>query len=286
MTDLRHADADLGDVRLHYVELGEGPLVVLLHGFPEFWYGWHRQLAPLANAGFRVVVPDLRGYNTSSKPPGVAAYRTGRLAADVRALIREGGAARARVAGHDWGGMVAYTLAAEHPEAVERLAILNAPHPRVFARRGLPDPRQIVRSWYALLFQMPWLPERALRAGNWRLLREGMRREARPGAFSDDDLARYVEAWSQPGAITAMLHYYRAALRHPPSAAMADTPVQAPVRVIWGERDPHLLPSLAEPSHDDVPGLESVIRLPDASHWLQHDQPERVAALLVEFFST
>lgn len=280
---LRDGYADLGEVRLHYVEAGQGPLVLLLHGFPEFWFGWRGQIGPLAAAGFRVVAPDLRGYNLSGKPDGVRAYATERLARDVRDLIRERGESAAFVAGHDWGGVIAYTLAARHPEVVRRLAILNAPHPRHMARTLLRRPDQLLRSAYALFFQAPWLPERVLRAGDWRILRAGLVRSARDGAFTSKDLARYVEAWSQPGAATAMLRYYRAAVHGLPGAAKPGQ-VTAPTRVVWGERDPALRPSLAEPSRDDVPGLERVIRL-EASHWVQHDEPERVAELLIEFFS-
>lgn len=280
----RDGFADLSEVRLHYMEAGEGPLVVLLHGFPDFWYGWRHQIAPLAAAGFRVVAPDLRGYHLSSKPHGVAAYTTARLAGDVRDLIRERGEASAFVAGHDWGGVIGYALAAEHPEAVRRLAVLNAPHPRRMARDSMRKPDQLLRSSYMLFFQAPWLPERTLRAGRWAVLRRGLRRTSRPGAFTDDDLARYVRAWEQPGAATAMLHYYRAALRRLPSTAEAK-PVTVPTRVIWGERDVALRADLAEPFRRDVPGLERVVRLADAAHWVQLDQPEAVARLLIEFFT-
>jgi epoxide hydrolase 4 len=128
--ELREGYAEVGDVRLHYVEAGDGPLIVLLHGFPEFWFGWRLQIAPLAAAGFRVVAPDLRGYNLSSRPAGVAAYAADRLAGDVRGLIRERGAKSALLVGHDWGGTVAWATAMNHPEVVDRLAILDAAHPR------------------------------------------------------------------------------------------------------------------------------------------------------------
>src|SRR5688500_15664384 len=187
LADLREGYADLSGARLHYVEAGQGPLVVLLHGFPEFWYGWRGQIGPLAAAGFRVVAPDLRGYNLSSKPRGAAAYSTAKLAADVRDLIRERGAEQACVAGHDWGGVVAWVTAMRHPKVVRRLAILNVPHPRRFVRGAARHPDQWLRSWYTLAFQLPWLPERVIRAGRFRLLREGMRRDAAPGAFSDAD---------------------------------------------------------------------------------------------------
>jgi pimeloyl-ACP methyl ester carboxylesterase len=146
---VRHGHADLGEVRLHYVELGEGPLVVLLHGFPEFWYAWRHQIPALAAAGFRVVAPDLRGYNTSAKPPGAGAYSIAHLAGDVRDLIRERGEQHAHVVGHDWGAAVAWGTAAIHPHVVQRLAILNLPHPRRMME-GLRHLEQLKRSWYML----------------------------------------------------------------------------------------------------------------------------------------
>jgi epoxide hydrolase 4 len=283
-TDLRHACADLAEVRLHYVEAGDGPLVVLLHGFPEFWFSWRFQIPALAAAGFRVVAPDMRGYNLSSRPAAVSAYDLDRLAGDVSDLIAERGSERASLAGHDWGAGVAWWTAITHPEAVERLAILNVPHPRRFLH-GTRHPRQLLRSWYILLFQLPWLPERLLRAGNWRALRYGFEHDARPGAFSREDIDRYIEAWAQPGAATGGLNYYRAMLRRSPRRVAARIqPIQAPTLVVWGERDRYLGPELAEPGRADVPNLQSVVRL-DASHWVQHDQPERVSQLLVEFFS-
>lgn len=262
--------AELDGVRLHYVEQGEGPLVVLLHGFPEFWYGWRHQIAPLAEAGFRVVAPDMRGYNLSSKPRGISSYDIGLLAQDVKELIEERGESKAHVAGHDWGGAAAWATAGLHPEVIERLAILNAPHPRVFIEH-LKSPRQLARSWYMGLFQLPWLPEQL-----------GKRFADQ---FPERERARYEEAFAQPGALTAMLNYYRAMTRDTPWGAQRRIrTVDAPTRVIWGERDRYLGSDLAEPHRADVPNLEQVIRL-DTSHWVQHEAPEEVAALLVEFFS-
>ncbi|MGI8716109.1 MAG: alpha/beta fold hydrolase [Solirubrobacteraceae bacterium] len=280
----RHGYAELSEVRLHYVEAGEGPLVVLLHGFPEFWYSWRRQIPALAAAGFRVVAPDMRGYNISSRPGGVAPYAMQRLTGDVRELIRERGAERAMLVGHDWGGAVAWATAFTHPEVVQRLAILNLPHPRRLLR-GLRTPRQLRKSWYMILFQLPWLAERLTARDRWEGLRHGFEHDARPGAFTAADIDRYVEAWSQPGAITAMLNYYRAAFRRAPWRSEAEIrPVPAPTLVIWGDRDRHLGSELAEPDHADVPRLERVVHLP-ASHWVQHDEPEEVSRLLAEFFS-
>jgi epoxide hydrolase 4 len=283
---MRDAYADLGEVRLHYVEDGEGPLVVLLHGFPDFWYSWRFQIPALVAAGFRVVAPDMRGYNLSSRPVGVSSYAPARLAADVRDLIAErGGGSPALLTGHDWGAAVAWLTAIRHPEAVQRLAILNVPHPRQMTEALRRPGRQLLRSWYMFFFQLPWLPERLLAAGDWRGLRRPFQ-DARPGAFTPADLELYKQAWSQPGAATAMINYYRAALRRPPGGAAGRSlsPVQAPTLVIWGERDRHLGAELAEPLARDVPRLDRVVRLPSASHWVQHDEPDRVSELLIEFF--
>jgi len=282
-TEIREGYAQVGDVRLHYVEAGDGPLVVLLHGFPEFWFGWRLQIAPLAAAGFRVVAPDTRGYNLSSKPAGVAAYSADKLAADIRGLIRERGAESALVVGHDWGGSIGWTLAMNHPEVVDRLAILDAAHPRKL-QEGLPHPRQLRRSWYFFFFQPPGLPERAVRAGHWRFFRNFLR-DARP-AYTPEEMDRYVEAWSQPGAATAMINYYRSSVRQSPKQAKAALrPISAPTLVIWGQRDRYLDPTLAEPHHDDVPNLDRVERLPNASHWVHHDEAEHVNRLLIDFFA-
>jgi pimeloyl-ACP methyl ester carboxylesterase len=278
-TRLREGYAEVGDVKLHYVEAGDGPLVVLLHGFPEFWYGWRKQIAPLVKAGFRVVAPDLRGYNLSSRPDGYDAYTADKLAGDIRGLIRELGAESAMVVGHDWGGTVAWTLAANHPDVVDRLVILNAAHPRKL-NEGLRNPRQLLRSWYFFYFQSPKLPERRARRRNWRFFKRFLR-DARP-SYTADELDRYVDAWSQPGAATAIIDYYRAAVR---LSSKQLRPIATPTLVIWGQGDRYLGPKLAEPHHEDVPGLDRVERLPDASHWVHHDEAERVNELLVDFLA-
>jgi epoxide hydrolase 4 len=282
--ELREGYAEIGDQRLHYVEAGDGPLIILLHGFPEFWYGWRRQITPLTTAGFRVVAPDMRGYNLSSRPVGVAAYDDDRLAADIRGLVHERGAKSALLVGHDWGGTVAWATAMNHPEVVDRLAILNAAHPRRLLQ-GLRTPRQLRKSWFFFYFQLPGLPERHVRARHWRFFRSFLH-AARPGAFTPQEIERYIEAWSQPGAATAMINYYRASVRQSPKRAEAQLrPIQAPTLVIWGQRDRYLGPELAEPDRADVPNLDRVERLPDASHWVHHDEPERVTQLLIDFFA-
>jgi pimeloyl-ACP methyl ester carboxylesterase len=262
--ELREGYAEVGDVKLHYVEAGDGPLIVLLHGFPEFWFGWRLQIAPLVAAGYRVVAPDTRGYNLSSKPAEVAAYAADRMAEDIQGLIHERGAESALLVGHDWGGTIAWTTAMNHPEVVDRLAILDAAHPRRL-QQELPHPRQLRRSWYFFFFALPALPERVVRADNWRFFRRFLR-DARP-AYTPEEIERYVEAWSQPGAATAMINYYRCSVRASQKQAKAALrPISAPTLVIWGERDRYLGPKLA-------------------SHWVHHDEAERVTQLLVDFFA-
>jgi pimeloyl-ACP methyl ester carboxylesterase len=280
-SEVREGYAEIGDQRLHYVEAGEGPLIVLLHGFPEFWYGWRLQIQPLAAAGFRVVAPDMRGYNLSSKPDGVASYAGDLLAADVRGLIHERGAESAMLVGHDWGGTAAWTTAMNHPEVVDRLAILNAAHPRKLLQ-GLHHPGQLRKSWYFFFFDLPDLPEAVVHANRWHFFRHFLH-DAHP-AYTPEEIDRYLKAWSQPGASAGMINYYRSSVRQKHAEAQIRT-ISAPTLVIWGQRDRYLGQELAEPDHDDVPNLDRVERLPDASHWVHHDEHERVNQLLTDFFA-
>jgi epoxide hydrolase 4 len=277
-----HGEALLEDgVRLHYVEAGEGPLVVLLHGFPEFWYSWRRQIPALAQAGFHVVAPDMRGYNLSDKPTGWRLYDSDYLARDIAGLIRHFGVERAHVVGHDWGAAVAYMTAMNHPEVVERLAILNVPHPERMMS-GMRTLRQLRKSWYMFFFQLPRLPEKALARRDFSFAKRSLRADS-PESFSDADLDRYAQAWAQPGALTGMINYYRAAVRRSPKSSMAGMrKIETPTLVIWGERDRHIGSELAEPLAEWVPNVR-VERLAEATHWVQHDAPERVNELLVQF---
>jgi pimeloyl-ACP methyl ester carboxylesterase len=272
-------------VSLHVVEAGppDGPLVVLLHGFPEFWYGWRHQIAPLAEAGYRVLVPDQRGYNTSDKPSRVADYRIERLAADVLALIDEAGRSRASVVGHDWGAVVAWWLGCHHPERLERLGILNVPHPVVMRRHLLTSLRQIRRSWYIFFFQLPRIPEAALRRNGWSLATRSLRGTSRRGTFRDEDLLRYREAWGQPGAMRSMVSWYRAAIR---GAARRFGPRRVPVEtlVIWGARDVALGREMVAPSLELCDRARLVL-FEGASHWVQHEEAASVNDLLRRFLA-
>jgi epoxide hydrolase 4 len=281
--ELAHRYADLGDVRLHYVEAGEGSLVLLLHGFPQFWYQWRHQIPALVEAGFRVVAPDMRGYNLSDKPLGVRAYRVELLARDVERLILACGEQTAVVVGHDWGAIAAWIAAMRHPERVEKLAILNVPHP-ARSLDGLLSPMQLLRSSYVFFFQIPRLPEEVIRAGDFAFLRSVFRSDpVRQGALTAEDIERYIEAIAQPGVLTASLNYYRALLRNPREMRALLQRVEAPVLVIWGEKDRFLSRRLAEPPRLWVPNLIRVKRLPDASHWVAEDRPLEVNTLLLDF---
>jgi epoxide hydrolase 4 len=281
--ELAHRYADLGDVRLHYVEAGEGSLVLLLHGFPQFWYQWRHQIPALVEAGFRVVAPDMRGYNLSDKPLGVRAYRVELLARDVERLILACGEQTAVVVGHDWGAIAAWIAAMRHPERVEKLAILNVPHP-ARSLDGLLSPMQLLRSSYMFFFQIPRLPEEVIRAGDFGLLRSVFRSDpVQPEALTAEDIERYIEAIAQPGVLTASLNYYRALLRNPREMRALLQRVEAPVLVIWGEKDRFLSRRLAEPPRLWVPNLVRVKRLPDASHWVAEDRPLEVNTLLLDF---
>ena len=282
---LEHLTVPVNGLRLHVVAAGpaDGRPVVLLHGFPEFWRGWLKQMEPLAEAGFRVIVPDQRGYNLSDKPRGVGAYRVPALVADLIGLLDHFGYARVCLAGHDWGAAVAWAAALAQPSRVERLAILNVPHPAVMTRTLLRSPRQLLKSWYIFFFQIPGLPEALLSAGHGVALGNLLRRSGAPGTFTPADLAAYHEAWAQPGAVTAMLNWYRAAVRYGALAGPARR-VRVPVLLLWGRRDVALSAEMAPASAalcDDA----QLIFFDEATHWVQHDKAEAVTRHLRGFFA-
>ena len=272
-----------GAVSLHAVATGpkDGPVVLLLHGFPEFWYSWHKQIDPLAASGFRVIVPDQRGYNLSSKPSGVKSYALSELVSDVIAIADQLGQERVFLAGHDWGAAVAWSVALLHPNRVAKLAILNVPHPSVMRRYLMKNRRQLRKSWYMFFFQLPFLPEAFFAARNFRNGVASLVGSSRPGTFSPDDLALYRAAWSQPGALTAMINWYRAAFRH--RMPFPDRTVRVPTRILWGVRDAFLMAEMAQDSLRYCTQAE-LITFPDATHWLQHEEPARVSQLLSDFF--
>jgi pimeloyl-ACP methyl ester carboxylesterase len=280
---LRHERVEgAGGVGLHVVRAGEGPLVVLLHGFPEHWISWRHQIDALAGAGFSVAAPDLRGYNLSDRPAARDAYHLRLLVDDVAAVIRASGHARAHVVGHDWGGIIAWTFAGVHPELLDKLLIMNAPHMRLYGKVARRNVRQLLRAWYILLFRLPRLPERLLAAGDYAAVRRMFRKlPARRGTFSDEDIDRYVDALRGPGALTAALNYYRANVGSGARLAVSAR-TAAETLVIWGERDPALVTELLDGLERVAPRVR-VHRLPDVSHWVQNEAPDDVNRVLIGF---
>ncbi len=271
-------------LRFHVVEEGpaDGPLVLLLHGFPEFWYSWRHQLRSLASRGYRVVAPDLRGYHLTEKPEDVGAYDLDHLATDVVALIEALGAERAAVVGHDWGGGVAWHVGARHPDRVTRLVVVSSPHPGAVAAGLFRDLRLFLAAWYLFWFQVPWLPE-------WVLARSGVgaglrRHAARAEAFTDADVAAYDAAARVPGAMRSAVHYYRAAFRRIWRASSTG-PVAVPTLQVWGARDAAYLPVLAERPERFVSAPVRVEVLPEVGHFVPQEAPAELDRLLLDFLS-
>lgn len=283
MTEITERSMPAGGLELHVAEAGprEGPLVILLHGFPEFWFEWRELIGPLAGAGFRVVAPDQRGYNLSAKPKGVDAYRLDSLAGDVFALADTLGRGRFQVVGHDWGASVAWWMAGLRPERLQRVAILNAPHPAIWKRAMTEDPEQRKKSRYVQLLRTPWLPELMVRAGGYKGLADAFQTAARPEAFGPEVMAAYHQAWRQPGALTGALNWYRALFRQP-LPVPAPGSLRPPTLVLWGDRDAFAEPGLAEASAA-LCAEARVVHFPDAGHWLPHDEPDAVANELLAF---
>jgi pimeloyl-ACP methyl ester carboxylesterase len=265
---------DTGEVRLHCEAAGpeDGPLVLLLHGFPECWISWRKQLPALAAAGFRAVAPDLRGYGDSDKPRGVASYRVEKLVEDVSRLIAAFGRSSAHVVGHDWGGYIAWHFAMWHPQQLVRLAVLNIPHPQRM-RRALRTLRQLRRSWYIFFFQLPWLPERSVRKSLRALFRHT---PAHRDAYDEETIETLVRALRDP---TGPINYYRAAMRY---RSPRWEVIEKPALVIWGEPDRWLGSEMVQPDPRWVRDVR-VERIPGASHWVQADAPDRVNELLLAF---
>lgn len=291
--DFRHEYAEVNGVRLHYVTAGEGELILFAHGFPEFWYMWKNQLAEFSK-DHRAVAVDMRGYNLSSKPEGIENYHLHSLVEDFRALAEHLGHRKFILVGHDWGGIVAWQFANQYPECLEKLVIINAPHPGVFARLFVNEPEQQAASQYMLLFRSP-IAEETLSADNYLILQQGIQSEA--GKLSEKDVLEHVKAWSQPGALTGGLNYYRAMPFSPPLAGETQCDsaaeflqtiprellaIKVSTLVIWGELDTAL-------TVHNLNGLEEYVsdliieRIPDASHWVVREKPELVNRLIRNF---
>lgn len=293
---MQHSYAELSNgMRLHYVSAGAGPLILFVHGFPEFWYEWKDQLKSFSR-DHRAVALDMRGHNLSSKPPEVKDYRAKHLLEDLRLLIDHLGGKPCVMVAHDWGGAVAWGFAAKHPEYLKRLVIINAPHAAVFARELRDNPAQQQASAYMNFFRTEKAERVLSENGYARLLRVTLDTWGANGAeVSEADRQAYTSAWSQPGALTASLNFYRASPLHPPepSDAASETKleldptvfrVKVPTLVIWGERDEALLAGNLDGLEEHVADLR-IHRVPDASHWIVHERPALVNHLIRDFIA-
>jgi pimeloyl-ACP methyl ester carboxylesterase len=281
--DIRHDFVQANGLRFHVAACGEGDrLALCLHGFPECWYSWRNQLPLLARLGYRAWAPDLRGYGASDRPPRREDYAIEELMADVAGLIDASGARSTLLLAHDWGGVVAWYCAMRRVRPLERLVVMNLPHPAVM-ERALRTWRQLARSWYVFFFQLPRLPEVLLRAGNYRAIREAFRTMAvDKGRFPDAVLAVYRDNAARPGALTAMLNYYRAFIRGGGGRRQQRLgyPVtETPTLMIWGEHDTALGKETTYGTQPFVPNL-TLRYLPNVSHWVQQEAPETVNAML------
>jgi len=284
-----HKFADVNNVRLHYVEAGSGKLILFLHGFPEFWYAWKNQLIAFGR-DYRAVAPDMRGYNLSSKPADVEQYRIKYLVEDIRTFIEYLGYKKCFLVAHDWGAGVAWPFAIRHPDYLEKLIIINGAHPVIFVRELRDNPQQQKASRYILVHRQS-NAEELLSRDNYGLLASSLLQEGiKQGYLTEDDRKAYLEAWSQPGALTGGLNYYRATRLGPFSGENDDMlnldpslfKVKVPTLVIWGEKDIFLLTGNLNGLDKYVPDL-TIKRIPDGSHWVIHEKPELINSLIREF---
>jgi pimeloyl-ACP methyl ester carboxylesterase len=283
-TEWHHQFVETNRIRLHCVSQGEGDLVLLLHGFPEFWYSWRFQIPALARY-FKVVVPDLRGYNDSDKPS--SGYDLDTLSADVRGLIEGLGYTHAHIVGHDWGGTIAWYMAQKFPQYLNRLAALNAVPLQRFLQETVSNLDQFQRSWYVFAFQVPGIPEWWLQQNLKEFVKNLLQGHAiRKGAFSKEETQLYQAALEKPGVLSATLNHYRNILS--PAHWLRNwghtlNPVTAPTLVLWGEEDPLL-------NHRMTEGLDQLIKapfqlklIPHCGHWLQQEAPQTVNRELLAF---
>ena len=292
MPTITHGYANVNGIRLHYAASGKGnKLVILLHGFPEFWYSWQKQLVALSE-NFHVVAPDLRGYNLSDKPPRVEDYRIDKLVGDVIGLIDHFGAQQAAVVGHDWGAGVAWAVAQRYPERVSKLAVMQVP--LLSAWRANLTLKQLLRSWYMFFFQIPRLPEWVMSRQNFRAIEQTFEeRVGRKNSFSKADVERYKEAARQPGALTGAINYYRANLRdrffvrRPQGESKpSEGRIQVPTLFIFGEQDFAIIPATVQGLDRYIDAEYREVRIPDSGHWVQNEAPAEVNAALTDFLSS
>jgi pimeloyl-ACP methyl ester carboxylesterase len=277
------------NINLHVMTDGpeNGTPVILLHGFPEFHYGWKNQIPALVDAGFKVIIPDQRGYNLSDKPKGISAYDVDILAKDIVGLFDHFGIQKAKLIGHDWGAVVAWTVAINHPERLEKLGILNVPHPDVMVGFVLNNRTQRKKSWYVFFFQIPLYVEWILSKNNFEYLARMLTHSGRKNTFTETDVVEYKKAWAQKGALTGMLNWYRAAFRRGLLYVLSRKQssarrVHVPTIILWGKRDVALSSEMAQPSIELCDQGELTF-YEKSTHWVQHDASSEVNQKLIGF---
>ncbi|MGI8640444.1 MAG: alpha/beta fold hydrolase [Pyrinomonadaceae bacterium] len=283
MSEIKFDYAQIGGVKIHYATAGEGEkLVILLHGFPEFWYSWRRQLTALSDE-YTVVAPDMRGYNLSDKPPNVEDYSIDKLVDDITGLIRYLGREQAAVVGHDWGASVAWAIAIKNPEYVWKLCALQVPPISVWQKNQ--TFKQFLASWYMFFFQIPSLPEWLMSRDNFAVLAKGLKNStAEKGIFTDEDIAEYKKSWSEERALTSALNYYRANILKRLFSKNRET-IKVPTLFIYGEKDTAILPETVKGIGEIIDAPYQEIRIPDAAHWVQQEAAEVVTDSLREFLA-
>lgn len=272
-------------IKLHIAEAGEkgNPTLILLHGFPEFWYAWIHQIEFFAAQGFHVIAPDQRGYNLSDKPKGVKNYGLDTLCEDIIGLLDAEKVEKCFLIGHDWGAMVTWMLGIKYPERFHKVGILNVPHPTVMKKNLKEDKAQRKKSAYMFFFQIPYLPEYILRKNNFLYLVKTLRKRTPKNAFSEEDLETYRKAWGQQGALTGMLNWYRGMFRAAPSRGKTNK-ISIPAHLFWGENDYVLGRNLAEQSLKYLENGGATFY--DATHWIMHEIPKQLNDDLLKFLKS
>ncbi len=285
MSEIKFDYAQIGGVKLHYATAGDGEkLVILLHGFPEFWYSWRRQIVGLSDE-YTIVAPDMRGYNLSDKPPRVADYKIDKLVDDVTGLIRYFGREKAAIVGHDWGAIIAWSVAQKHPEYVWKLCAMQVPPPTIWNKNQ--TFKQFLATWYMFFFQIPALPEWLLSRNDFALPANGLKTSTvEKGIFTAEDIAEYKKSWREDHALSSALNYYRAnILQRLFGGESADEKIKVPTLFIYGEKDAVILPETVQGIGDIIDAPYSEIRIPDAGHWVQQEAAEIVTDSLREFLA-
>jgi len=285
MKNLRERFIQTNGVKLHVMEAGpvDGQMILFLHGFPEFWYAWRKQIDYFADKGYLVVVPDQRGYNLSDKPEGIASYKIDELAKDIIGLIDAYGRDKIFLVGHDWGASVSWWVALKYPERLQKLVILNVPHPKVMAQTVFTNVEQMKKSWYIFYFQLPGAVDKLAAATNYQWVLDMITSSANPGAFSAAELEEYRKAFSQSGAFTAMVNWYRAMIQTKQEQPQSFD-VIVPMILMWGEDDVAMLTEMADKSMAYCK-QGKLIKFPKVSHWIQHEAADRINPLIAEFFA-